>query len=68
MSWRKITEFQPEDDLEVLLFSGVVQNTAFEFMDDGMGWFWTSHHDCIDDPIPVEPDDQWQYLTDIDAP
>lgn len=68
MSWRKIIDVQPDPDCEVILFSGVVQNTTFKFVDEGMGWYWDSHHDCIDDLIAVSESDQWQYLTDIAAP
>lgn len=68
MGWKKITEEQPDTEWEVVLFSGVVQNISYRFFDEGMGWYWDSNHEDIDDLIPVEKEDQWQYLGDIEAP
>lgn len=68
MSWKIITEEQPDPECEVVLFSGAVQNTSFTFYNEGMGWYWDANNADIDVLIPVEPADQWQYLEDIKAP
>ena len=69
--WNKIIDSQPEDGVEVLIFTGVIQQTLFKFVEGGLGSgsYWNSNHPDIDDfDNAVNPDDWWRYPEDLAPP
>ena len=70
MSWTKAKDGLPcDDEGEVLIFTGVIQQTSYSLFNEGMGDYWKSSHPDIEGEIfPVEPDDQWIYISDVQPP